>query len=95
MEHTNIYSVGVPEAEERRKGAENVSEESMAKILLTQDFPGCPMVRTLCFHCTGHRFRTWSGNYLSKVIKIMRWGIFLDYLDHSGIFRVLIHGTWL
>jgi len=35
MQHTNIHSVGVPEAEERRKGAENVSDESMAKILLT------------------------------------------------------------
>ena len=26
------------------------------------------------------------GELLIKVIKIMRWGIFLDYLDHSGIF---------
>ena len=58
----------------------------MAKILLTWVFPGDPVVRTLCFHCTGHRFRTWPGNYLPKVIKIMRWGIFLDYLGNSGIF---------
>ena len=42
----------------------------------------------------GHRFRNWPGNYLPKVIKVMRWGMFLDYLDHSGVIRVLIHGSW-
>ena len=26
------------------------------------DFPGGPVVRTLCFHCRGHRFDPWSGN---------------------------------
>ena len=26
------------------------------------DFPGGPVVKTLCFHCKGHRFGPWSGN---------------------------------
>ena len=27
-----------------------------------REFPGSPVVRTLCFHCRGHRFDPWSGN---------------------------------
>ena len=27
-----------------------------------RDFPGCPVVRTLGFHCRGCRFDPWSGN---------------------------------
>ena len=27
-----------------------------------RDFPGDSMVRTLCFHCRGHRFDPRSGN---------------------------------
>ena len=27
-----------------------------------RDFPGSPVVRTLGFHCRGHRFHPWSGN---------------------------------
>ena len=27
-----------------------------------RDFPGCPVVRALHFHCRGHRFDSWSGN---------------------------------
>ena len=26
------------------------------------DFPGGPGVKTLCFHCRGHRFNPWLGN---------------------------------
>ena len=26
-------------------------------------FPGGPVVKTLHFHCRGHRFDPWSGNY--------------------------------
>ena len=26
------------------------------------EFPGCPVVRTLPFHCRGHRFDPWWGN---------------------------------
>ena len=26
------------------------------------DFPGGPVVKTLCFHCRGRRFDPWSGN---------------------------------
>ena len=26
------------------------------------DFPGCPVVRTLCFQCRGLRFDSWLGN---------------------------------
>ena len=26
------------------------------------DFPGSPVVKTLCFHCTGHGFDPWSEN---------------------------------
>ena len=25
------------------------------------EFPGGPVVRTLCIHCRGHRFDPWSG----------------------------------
>ena len=60
--------------------------KNVIKTKITRKCPGGLMVRNLCFHCTGHRFRTWPGNYLPKVIKIMRWGIFLDYLGNSGIF---------
>ena len=27
-----------------------------------RDFPGGPLVRTLCLHCRGHSFHLWSGN---------------------------------
>ena len=27
-----------------------------------REFPGGPVVRTLCFHCRGHRFEPWLGN---------------------------------
>ena len=27
-----------------------------------QDFPGGPVVKTLCFHCRGHGYKPWSGN---------------------------------
>ena len=27
-----------------------------------REFPGCPVVRTQCFHCWGPRFNPWSGN---------------------------------
>ena len=65
----------------------------LMKVWLKFSEPGTSLV-VQCFHCRGHRFRTWPGNYLPKVIKIMRWGMFLDYLDHSAVIRVLIHGTW-
>ena len=29
---------------------------------LWKEFPGGPVVRTLHFHCRGHRFDPWSGN---------------------------------
>ena len=29
---------------------------------LIWEFPGCPVVRTLSFHCREHRFDPWSGN---------------------------------
>ena len=28
-----------------------------------RDFPGGPVVKTLRFHCRGHRFDPWLGNY--------------------------------
>ena len=28
-----------------------------------QDFPGGPVVKTLCFHCRGHGFDPWSGKF--------------------------------
>ena len=27
-----------------------------------RDFPGSPLVKTLCFHCRGHSFHIWSEN---------------------------------
>ena len=27
-----------------------------------REFPGGPVVRTLCFQCRGHRFDPWLGN---------------------------------
>ena len=27
-----------------------------------RDFTGCPGVKTLCFHCRGHRFDPWSAS---------------------------------
>ena len=29
---------------------------------LSGDFPRGPVVKTPCFHCRGHMFKTWSGN---------------------------------
>ena len=29
---------------------------------LLRGFPGGPVVKTLCFHCWGHRFDPWLGN---------------------------------
>ena len=30
--------------------------------LSLRDFPGSPVVKTLCFQCMGHGFNPWSGN---------------------------------
>ena len=32
------------------------------QMMLPQDFPGGPMVKTLCSPCRGPRFNPWSGN---------------------------------
>ena len=32
------------------------------KKLALRDFPCGPVVKTLCFHCRGHRFDPWLGN---------------------------------
>ena len=37
-------------------------DTSLLKINVFRDFPGCPVVRTLCFQRMGHRFQLWSGN---------------------------------
>ena len=29
---------------------------------LLSDFPGSPVVKTLCLHCSEHRFDLWLGN---------------------------------
>ena len=31
-------------------------------VTVQHDFPGCPMVRTPRFHCSGHAFNPWSKN---------------------------------
>ena len=30
---------------------------------MLREFPDVPVVKTLCFHCRGHRFHPWSGNW--------------------------------
>ena len=39
-----------------------VREMQIKTTMRYQDFPGGPVVRTLCFHCQGPRFNPWSGN---------------------------------
>ena len=34
----------------------------MSKENLNVDFPGGPLVKTLCFQCRGKGFNPWSGN---------------------------------
>ena len=41
------------------------SQESNSDNL--QGLPGGPVVRTLCFHCKGHKFHPWSGNQGTKI----------------------------
>ena len=38
-------------------------DDSFSIFKVTREFPGGPVVRTLCFHCWGCRFHPWSGNY--------------------------------
>ena len=33
------------------------------KTIENKEVPGCPVVRTLGFHCQGHRFNPWLRNY--------------------------------
>ena len=33
---------------------------------MSWDFSGGPVVKTPLFHCKGHRFNPWSGNYIGK-----------------------------
>lgn len=33
-----------------------------------REFPDCPVIRTLHFHCMGHRFVPWSGNSDTKMV---------------------------
>ena len=32
------------------------------------DHPGGPVVKTPCFHCRGHRFSSWEGNFTSHML---------------------------
>jgi len=34
---------------------------------ILRDFPGDPAVKTLFFHCRGHRFNLWSGKQRSHM----------------------------
>ena len=39
-----------------------------------RDFPGSPVIKTLCFHCQEPRFDSWSGNwYPTSHAAPMRW----------------------
>ena len=40
----------------------NDSPEGNAHEGSLSDFPGGPVVKTLCFHCRGHKFDPWSRN---------------------------------
>ena len=52
-----------------------------------RDFPGGPVVRTLCFHCRGPRFNPWLGQK-KKEEKGMNTGaevgMMMEYLRHRG-----------
>ena len=43
---------------------ENLNGSAVFKPLV-EDFPGGPVVKTLCFHCRGHGFDPWSGIHAS------------------------------
>ena len=44
------------------KAAQVLEHCSHKKTGYTQDFPGCPAIKTPCSQCRGHRFHPWSGN---------------------------------
>ena len=41
-----------------------VVSETKLKFTKHWDFPGGLVVKTPCFHCKGHRFNAWLGNFL-------------------------------
>jgi len=49
--------VGVQLAVESKKGHD------------LRDFPGSPEVKTLCSHCRGYGFDSWSGNEIPHAMK--------------------------
>ena len=51
----------VPEEERRDAGKLKTQVCSILEDK-KQDFPGSPVVKTLSFHCMGHRFDPWLGN---------------------------------
>ena len=42
--------------------AAGIADRSL-KMNQLAELPGGPVVKTPCFHCRGHRFNPWSGNY--------------------------------
>ena len=61
------------------------------KIIIIRDFPGGPVVKTLCFQCRGCGFNSWSGPKIphmvwhSQEIKIRTIKYFLKSEIGEGI----------
>ena len=53
-----LWSKFPPLGDRRQKGT-----QEMNSFQSSREFLGGPVVRTLCFHCQGHGFHPWSGNY--------------------------------
>ena len=54
--------VGVSSRERIRK-LKVFATQGNIKNLGSRDFLGGPVVKNSSFHCRGHRFNPWSGNY--------------------------------
>ena len=48
-----------------QKSKKQSGSESHQKLLKRfGDFPGCPVAKTPCLQCKGHKFQPWSGNQI-------------------------------
>ena len=48
-----------------QKSKKQSGSESHLKLLKRfGDFPGCPVAKTPCLQCKGHKFQPWSGNQI-------------------------------
>ena len=67
-----------------------LSMDRSSRKKINRDFPGGPVVKTLCFQCQGHGFDPWLGiphamQHGQKIKKINKATVLNDTTDQLGL----------